>query len=176
MGHITDQISEATLGRGLFIISLHSIFADVVCRTHASLQGVACFVQCHVQACNLSEAELDNHMMCAHADVRSCTCGHHLSSHRRVARVLANVRQPCRHAVQTYVCRTRSLHHHGMPRTEYTPACWCGTPHLVTLDALLASRREFCSQSHAAVCGCESCSPANKLGRETWFTDIQKRP
>ena len=47
LGHITDQISEATFGLGLFIVSFHSILADVVCRTHASLQCVVCLAHCH---------------------------------------------------------------------------------------------------------------------------------
>ena len=87
-------------------------------------------------------------MTCTRADVRSCTRGQHLSSHRRVARVLANLRRPCRRAVQTYMFHTPSLQHLGMPGTEYTLACWCGTPYLVTLDALLASKRQFGARSH----------------------------
>ena len=87
-------------------------------------------------------------MTCTRADVRSCTRGQHLSSHRRVARVLANLRRPCRRAVQTYMFHTPSLQHLGMPGTEYTLACWCGTPHLVTLDALLASKHQFRARSH----------------------------
>ena len=59
-------------------------------------------------------------MTCTRADVRSCTRGQHLSSHRRVARVLANARRPCRRAVQTYMFHTPSLQHLGMPSTEYT--------------------------------------------------------
>ena len=101
LGHITDQISEATLGLGLFIISLHSILADVVCQTHASLQCVVCFcalIHTHTHTCNLPEAELYKHMTYTRADVRSCTRGQHLSSHRRGARVLAHLRRPYRRA------------------------------------------------------------------------------
>ena len=47
LGHIADQISEATFGLGLFIVSFHSILADVVCRTHASLQCVVCLAHWH---------------------------------------------------------------------------------------------------------------------------------
>ena len=47
LGHITDQISEATLGLGQYIISYHAILTDVVCRTHASLQCVVCLAHCH---------------------------------------------------------------------------------------------------------------------------------
>ena len=89
-------------------------------------------------------------MTCTRADVRSCTRGQHLSSHRRVACVLANLRRPCRRAVQTYIFHTPSLQHLGMPSLEYTLACGCGTPHLVTLDALLASKHQFRARSHGA--------------------------
>ena len=49
--------------------------------------------------------------------------------------------------VDAHVSHT-SLQHLGMPGTEYTLACWCGTPYLVTLDALLASKRQFGARSH----------------------------
>ena len=127
-----------------------------------------CFVHCHKHTCNLSEAELDRHMTCARADVRSCTRGHHLPSHRRVARVLANLRQPCRHAVQTYVFRTRSLQHLGMPGTEYTLACWCGTRHLVTLEALLASKRQFCARSHGPRLWLRVVLPRGQVGPQNF--------
>jgi hypothetical protein len=50
---------------------------------------------------------------------------------------------PCRRTCFTHLhcsisaCQARS-----------TLACWCGTPHLVTLDALLASKHQFSARSH----------------------------
>jgi len=52
----------------------------------------------HTHTCNLPEAELYKHMTYTRADVRSCTRGQHLSSHRRGARVLAHLRRPYRRA------------------------------------------------------------------------------
>ena len=43
---------------------------------------------------------------------------------------------------------TRSLHHIGMSGTDHTLACWRGTPYLVTLDAQLASNRQFGARPH----------------------------
>ena len=43
---------------------------------------------------------------------------------------------------------TRSLHHIGMSGTDHTLACWRGTPYLVTLDAKLASKRQFGARPH----------------------------
>ena len=43
---------------------------------------------------------------------------------------------------------TRSLQHIGMSGTDHTLACWRGTRYLVTLDAKLASIRQFGARPH----------------------------
>ena len=80
--------------------------------------------------------------MCDHAHVAS-TC-HRTAGSRVFLRTLDDhVVAPCRRTCFTHLhcsisaCQARS-----------TLACWCGTPHLVTLDALLASKHQFSARSH----------------------------
>ena len=82
--------------------------------------------------------------MCDHAHVAS-TC-HRTAGSRVFLRTLDDhVVAPCRRTCFTHLhcsisaCQARS-----------TLACWCGTPHLVTLDALLASKHQFRARSHGA--------------------------
>ena len=132
-------------------------------------------MQCHAHAWNLSKATLGNYMTFAHADVRSCTRGHHFPSQRRIARALANLSQTYRHAVRTYVFLTRPPHHHVMPPTEHIPAFWYDKTDLVIIDAMLTSSCEFRARSHAHS-WLRAVLPANQLGGETWFTGIEERP